>query len=315
MRVTRKQFLWLFIWILIFFLFFCIWNKLQSFKPETITSTQTVQSHSAHLKERHLKVLKEQNSVTISGIVASKEEKNKIIDAYGKVFQEVNHDALSIDKNVKEDLLLDFFTNFADNLSHFESGYLAYNNGTVEIDGLAEDTIVQQTLQEQIDALHNIEVDNHLMIKTKIIPKVIPTNESKEENLSTTEEVTIPTTLDIQKSLDKLLENRRVQFLYARDILTSDSKTLVDTIITLLEKNKDVNIEILGHTDSDGTRKNNLKLSKRRAESIRKYMMRRGIGGEHLKAIGYGESKPLVPNDTLKNRQINRRVEFKVIGE
>lgn len=303
--MTRQQLLWLFIWIFIFFLIFCLWNKLQNFTA-TIPKTTTTQASTAYTKKMHFKVLKDENSVTLSGIVASQEAKSRLIDAYGKVFYTIEHEDLHIDDAIKEDALLDFFTNFADNFSHFNSGYLAYNNGTIEIDGLAEHNIVKHTLEEQIASLNNVKVDNNLIIQPSTIEK---------ENITTTENISIMSALDVQNALDVLLKDRRVQFLYARDILTSNSRTLVDKISTLLQKNRHIKIEIAGHTDSDGTKKNNLRLSKMRAESIKRYLITKEIEKKRLRAVGYGESKPLVSNKTLKDRQINRRVEFKVIGE
>ena len=307
--MTRQQLLWLFIWIFIFFLISCLWNKLQHFKPEVTTTTQSAKIENVHLKEMHFKALKEDDSVTLSGNLASEDAKNTIIDAYGKVFTTVNYEALQVDEMVKEDALLDFFTNFADNFSNFKSGYLSYNNGSLEIDGLAEHPIVEQTLQEQLASLTHIKVDNHLHIEPKVLVK------KKLQEPIATEQLIMMTAFDMQEALDKLLKNRRVQFLYARDILTSDSKALVDEITVLLKKNPAIKIEIAGHTDSDGTKKNNLRLSKMRANGVKKYMISKGISKERLHAAGYGESKPLVSNKTLKNRRINRRVEFKVIGE
>jgi len=272
---------------------------------------QTIHSSTNYLKEMHFKAVKDKNSVTISGIVASKEAKERIIDAYGKAFQEVDSTALNIDENVKQDALLDFFINFADNFSHFDAGYLAYSNKSMEIDGAARHNITLQTLQEKIDRLKDIEVNNHLIVKSK----TLPSDESIPQNLSDIEKKSHPTALEIQQSLDKVMKNRRVQFLYARDILTSESKKLIDEIITLLEKNSAIMIEISGHTDAVGTKKSNLRLSQRRAESVKRYMIAHKINSSRLKAIGYGESRPLVSNDTVKNRQINRRVEFKVRGE
>jgi len=297
--MTRQQLLWLFIWIFIFFLIFCLWNKLRHFTA-TIPKTTTTQASTAYTKKMHFKVIKNENSVILSGIVASQEAKNRLIDAYGKAFQAVTDEDLYVDDVLKEDALLDFFTNFADNFSNFNSGYLAYNDGTIEIDGLAEHSIVQHTLKEQIASLHNIKVDNTLSIQPSIILK---------------EDVTSMSALDVQNALDTLLKDRRVQFLYARDILTNDSRSLVDEISTLLQENKHIRIEIAGHTDSDGTKKNNLRLSKMRAESIKKYLITKKIDKQRLRAVGYGESKPLVSNKTPKGRQTNRRVEFKVIGE
>ena len=103
--------------------------------------------------------------------------------------------------------------------------------------------------------------------------------------------------------------------LYAKDVLTSGSKELVDKIIDLIKDTNETIIEIGGHTDSDGTKKRNLTLSTKRAVAVKDYIVRKDINHKQLKAVGYGESRPLVENTTKENKQKNRRVEFKVIGE
>ncbi len=307
--MTRQQYLWLFIWIFIFFLLFCIWDKTRHYSPKTPIEEPKTALTDKVKKEIYFKVIKEQNRAILSGIVSNEDAKNRLLDAYGKVFDMVDASALRIDKEVKEDGLVDFFANFADNFSHFEVGYLAFANGNLEVDGIAKNAITKQTLQEQLATLKNIKIDNRLFIKAA--PKPLP----QERN--STKRVTQPkkSAAEIQKELDDLLRTKRVQFLYARDILTSGSKLLIDKIATLLKANDTVKIEIAGHTDSDGSKERNLKLSKRRAESVKEYLITQGIAKERLKAVGYGESHPLLPNTTQENRALNRRVEFKVIGE
>ncbi len=308
--MTRQQLLWLFIWILFFFSLFCIWSKLPSFTSKIAAQHKQTNKVEAPLKkEMHFKLLKDHDSVTISGIVPNENAKTKIVDAYGKVFQTVHANSLLIDPSVKENYLIDFFADFADNFSKFETGYVGFSNGAMEIDGSAEHEIVQQTLQEQLALLKNIQITNTFTLQEM--------GEVKKEESTTIEKIPQKEgeSLSVQKRLNQLLEGKRVQFLYARDILTRDSKTLVDKIIEVLKENPKVTIEISGHTDSDGTKKNNLRLSQRRAKSVKAYMVSKGINASHIKAVGYGESQPLVKNDTLKNRQINRRVEFKVNGE
>jgi len=308
--MTRRQLLWLFIWVLFFFSLFCIWKKLPNFSSTTSLATSPVEKvQTPFKKEMHFKLLKDHDSVTISGIVPNENAKTKILDAYGKVFSSVHANNLLINPSVKENYLIDFFADFADNFSKFDSGYLGFSNGTMEIDGSAEHKIVQQTLQEQLALLQNIQINNTFTLQEMGLIK------KEEPNLSEKEPQKNIKATHTQEKLNTLLKGKRVQFLYARDILTSDSKTLVDKLIMVLKQNPNVTIEISGHTDSDGTKKNNLKLSQRRAASVKAYMVSKGIEASHIKAVGYGESQPLVKNDTLKNRQINRRVEFKVIGE
>lgn len=315
--MTRTQLLWLFIWIFIFFLITCLWNKLQHFTPTQTLTTPTSYHDSANLRDKdmYFKALKVGTCVTLSGIVASQGDKEKMLDAYGKVFDEVTADDLKVDSAIKEETPLNFFVNFADNFSHFESGYLAYDNGHLEIDGMAEHTIVQQTLQEQLSQLKNIKIDNKLHIGYSLdVEKKVEPTPIVEEN-STKADIAPKATINVQEILDEMAQKQHVRFLYARDILTTSSKAFIDEIITLLKDNNETHIEIIGHTDSDGTKKRNLLLSQRRANSVKRYMIENGINESLLSARGMGESAPLVKNDTLKNRRINRRVEFKVIGE
>jgi outer membrane protein OmpA-like peptidoglycan-associated protein len=76
----------------------------------------------------------------------------------------------------------------------------------------------------------------------------------------------------------------------------------------------------MAHTDSKGTDAYNLKLSQKRAESVVKYLLSKGIAPGRLKAKGYGETMPVVPNsnpdgtDNPLGRAKNRRTDFKIIG-
>jgi len=72
-------------------------------------------------------------------------------------------------------------------------------------------------------------------------------------------------------------------------------------------------MEISGHTDSVGPEKYNLGLSKRRAKAVSNYLINNGISSESVQVKWFGESKPVVSNDTEENRSKNRRVEFKVV--
>ncbi|MFK7733477.1 MAG: OmpA family protein [Pseudomonadales bacterium] len=74
-------------------------------------------------------------------------------------------------------------------------------------------------------------------------------------------------------------------------------------------------VEIQAHTDSQGSEESNNDLSKRRAETVRRYMVYRGVNAQQLSAAGYGESRPIASNDTEQGRAENRRVEFRVLDE
>ena len=68
-------------------------------------------------------------------------------------------------------------------------------------------------------------------------------------------------------------------------------------------------IEISGHTDNVGKPETNKALSERRAQACREYLIKQGIDGSRIVAVGYGDSQPIASNDTPKGRQANRRIE------
>ena len=331
--MTKRQLLWLFIWIFIFFLIFCLWNKLRqehTSPKEALTQTTSVTAPPI-LKEMHFKAHKEEERVLLSGRVKNAEIKTALVDAFGKSFQNVDADDLRIDEKVQENNISDFFINIADDFSHFHSGYLSYHDKHLEIEGVAEDEITKLTLQEQLKPLKAFKITDNLIIKPNALgenndsQQSLPILNEEEENTTaplTFDEAnsTLPieeenSSEDIQKSLDAILKNRQVQFLFGTTILTKRSKIIVDDIISWMQKNPHTRIEIAGHTDSYGKRKDNLFLSQERSQSIKEYMMAKGIKEMQLKATGYGESMPLYKNNSRKNRRKNRRVEFKVIGE
>ena len=77
-----------------------------------------------------------------------------------------------------------------------------------------------------------------------------------------------------------------------------------------MKNTTDLKIRVEGHTDNIGSEKYNLNLSKKRAESIKAYLVGKGIDESRITSIGYGFSKPRVGNDTKEGRALNRRAEL-----
>lgn len=94
--------------------------------------------------------------------------------------------------------------------------------------------------------------------------------------------------------------------------LKPESTVELDKLVDFLTKNASIKIEIAGHTDSDGDDARNMALSENRAKSVMNYLVDKGIAAARITAKGYGETKPLVKNDTPDNKAQNRRVEFVV---
>ncbi|MFT6716906.1 MAG: OOP family OmpA-OmpF porin, partial [Saprospiraceae bacterium] len=93
------------------------------------------------------------------------------------------------------------------------------------------------------------------------------------------------------------------------------------TLLIILEQNPGIIIEIGSHTDSKGSDIYNQSLSQRRAESVVKYLIGKGVEEERLQAKGYGETQFIAPNenedgtDSEEGRALNRRTEFRIVGK
>ncbi len=91
------------------------------------------------------------------------------------------------------------------------------------------------------------------------------------------------------------------------------SYPILDENVEMFKKNSDIKARIEGHCDSRNSDEYNMKLSERRANAIYKYFTDKGIPSERIIAVGMGESKPLVPNDSDENLAKNRRIELHLI--
>jgi peptidoglycan-associated lipoprotein len=112
-----------------------------------------------------------------------------------------------------------------------------------------------------------------------------------------------------------VLNSDKVQFPFEKDQLTDSSKEALDQFAQQLKTdNKNVYIEIQGHTDNSGDENYNVKLGEQRAEAVRRYLnMQHGIPLHRMSVISYGESAPLVANDSREHRAENRRVSLVVL--
>lgn len=110
----------------------------------------------------------------------------------------------------------------------------------------------------------------------------------------------------------EVLTVNKILFDFGKSSLKSSSFKQLNKVVTLLKENSKISIELSAHTDNVGTDKYNLKLSRERAKSSRKYLISKGVSSKRITSKGYGERKPIATNKTAKGRKQNRRVEIKV---
>jgi peptidoglycan-associated lipoprotein len=116
----------------------------------------------------------------------------------------------------------------------------------------------------------------------------------------------------LEKNKIFVLEN--IYYDLDRYEIRDDAALELDKLVTVLQDNPEIKIELSSHTDDRQTDQYNLKLSERRAQSAVDYIASQGIEKDRLTARGYGESKLIIPNATTEEQhQVNRRTEFKIL--
>lgn len=119
----------------------------------------------------------------------------------------------------------------------------------------------------------------------------------------------------VQNEINDLLQLEHIKFEVDSSTITPEGIETIKKVYAILKKYPNKKMEIAGHTDSDGDAKYNQNLSQERVDMVKKALIQFGLNGENFTTKGYGESKPLVPNDSPENKAKNRRVEFILIGE
>jgi outer membrane protein OmpA-like peptidoglycan-associated protein len=100
-----------------------------------------------------------------------------------------------------------------------------------------------------------------------------------------------------------------VTFDSGKATIRPESFTRLDSLVEYLTYTRSARVEISGHTDNVGNTKENKALSEKRARACRDYVISKGIDGGRVDAVGYGDERPIAPNDTDEGRQQNRRIE------
>lgn len=107
-----------------------------------------------------------------------------------------------------------------------------------------------------------------------------------------------------------LSETGNIYFASGSARLQPDSEFVLRRIVEIIERCPDLRIQISGHTDSDGSSEYNQRLSEQRARSVERYLVDRGVDWRRLHTAGFGEDRPMRPNDSAFNKSRNRRIEF-----
>ncbi|NPA73987.1 MAG: OmpA family protein [Epsilonproteobacteria bacterium] len=347
--MSRRGWMWLWVIILVLFFIICLWSKQDELSKQqasnihankmikhkngkTITNTAKIISGKKPVKRKNditFKIVKDENGITLYGVFPTNKDIKKVSDGIKSSIKLPIKLSVSLDYATDNPKMVDAIVKLCQNLSSYKEGVVEYKHGVLKINGKAYDKKDEKTL---LQTAVNSDKDIQVISDTKIVERVVETNTTQnllsDTNSTTkslsdkneTQTITQEKKAKIEKEkqsayqeINGILKNTRIKFLRASDTLTQESRMILNQISKILKKYSHIKIQIEGHTDSEGLESRNQRLSERRALAVKNYLVKHGIKSDRLSTIGYGESKPLVKNDTKSHRAINRRVEFKVL--
>jgi OOP family OmpA-OmpF porin len=118
----------------------------------------------------------------------------------------------------------------------------------------------------------------------------------------------------VEKVIDRL--TLRVNFEFNKSDIRESDVAELQKAVRFIRKYPGAKVRLEGHTDSIGTDEYNQRLSERRAEAVKDYLVKEGAArASKISTVGYGESRPVASNDTEEGRAQNRRVEVLILSE
>lgn len=161
-------------------------------------------------------------------------------------------------------------------------------------------------------AIDGTTVSMHGEVGSEAIKQTIVNDFSGILNSSYTIKNGLRVTASSQAVVDQTLANRVIEFENASSQLTQSGKRVLDEMTETLKKLNVKKIDLIGHTDDTGTRAQNMALSMSRADSVKIYLVAKGLPSEIMGTTGMGPDQPVMSNANEEGRKRNRRIEFRV---
>lgn len=266
----------------------CIWLHVQSGGGKVVPIVK--QTTGATLKAAANGIV-----LTLSGSVPDQATKTSLINSAEKVFGLSNVvDQIEIKSNIADPIWMDQARAIFPLLkSTIRNGTFVFKDKTIEVSG---DVSGEESKTKILRALDNVAGANLTVNDQLQMPNSRGSKGKKSGPL--------------QVKLNELLLAKTVEFDSSSSRLRSDNHELLDSIVDVLKSDSNTKIEVSGHTDKNGKEEKNIRLSQRRAEAVKKYLVDNGIKSSRITAIGQGSSLPIADNNTFDGQRKNRRIEF-----
>ena len=285
-----------------------------------------VSADDKELKPFNLVLTKKDGIVTMDGVFANQLDVKRVADILNinRDGEYTYEDDIAIDEVLLSKVAV-LMTPFKDFFA--DGAKLLIINDEVSISGELKDPNYYALLESitsrmDINLIKDINIANPTLITSTDEDNInneenLPANNNKATPISQKENIVKTGAMpkDMQSIINQIVAEKKVQFERKSSTITPDSNVTLARIAKVLEDNKNIKIEIAGHTDSRGDKYLNKKISQDRATSVKIALIDLGIDENRLNAVGYGEDFPIAKDDENGLSEINRRADFNIIGE
>ncbi len=258
-------------------------------------------------------------------------QKGKVIDSKVMVLKKekdyyINHwDSFELSSNSKYLYKISFYNNISGNIVSFVEQYAINQIDSIKSIKKIILPTKKQALYSQLAPNGNIYIttsaegglititktNDTLDLKNIIFDEIILPEGKKEAGTMPKINHLLPLEDEAKPVIEKNVPfSREILFETNQAVLKPEYETELQDIIDFLKQNPTSTIEIAGHTDNEGEEAKNKTLSENRAKALANFLIKNKIETTHIKAIGYGSTKPIADNTTPAGRAKNRRIEF-----
>lgn len=263
-------------------------------------------------------ISKNNNLLYLDGTFSSNEVAKQVLD-----FLKINSiQNINIVENseISKDLLKEILELTELLKDNFENGSkLSFDGNILILEGELKDNSHKNLITTVISKIDKYEIQTNIYEKKEHIVDVNKDNVTKNENFDEIDKNNehkekILSKDDVQSLVNNIFITDKISFERRSAEPTEKSKVLIENLSNILKQNPKFTIEVGGHTDSRGNKELNKKISQDRANRVKEILESFGVDKDRIKAVGYGNERPIAQDDENGLSEINRRVEF-IIGD
>ena len=260
-------------------------------------------------------ISKNDNLLSLDGTFSSNEVAKQVLD-FLKI-NSIQNIKIVENSEISKDLLREISELTELLKDNFENGAkLSFDGNILILEGELKDNSHKNLITAVISKIDKYEIQKkkkeHIVdenkdnvTKNENFEEIDKNNEQKEKILSKD---------DVQSLVNNIFITDKISFERRSAEPTEKSKVLIENLSNILKQNPKFTIEVGGHTDSRGNKELNKKISQDRANRVKEILESFGVDKDRIKAVGYGNERPIAQDDENGLSEINRRVEF-IIGD